>query len=176
MDIRLRDATRQDISLLRYWDEQPHKKEADPLSDWQWESEVGRLLPWRKQLIAELNGRPIGYVEILRCSLDEEQYWGSVPETWMAIDIWLGDREDIGKGFGTLVLQRALEMCFEDHLIETVVVDPIETNARARRFYEKNGFVFVEKRTFGNDHCAVYRISRSEWERSQGILTLQPGS
>lgn len=163
MAILLRDATRTDIPLLRHWDSQPHKKEADPNSDWQWETEVGREAPGRRQLIAELNARPIGYVEILRCALDEEQYWGAAPDTWAAIDIWLGDASDIGHGYGTRILQMAIQMCFKDDGIDVIVLDPLATNIRARRFYEKNGFEFVEERRIGVDDCAIYRLTRERW-------------
>jgi aminoglycoside 6'-N-acetyltransferase len=44
-----------------------------------------------------------------------------------------------------------------------VLVDPLTTNARPHRFYERLGFRFVEKRWFGEDECAVYRLERSEW-------------
>jgi aminoglycoside 6'-N-acetyltransferase len=44
-----------------------------------------------------------------------------------------------------------------------VLVDPLESNARAHQFYERLGFVFVEQRDFGDDRCRVYRIDRSGW-------------
>jgi aminoglycoside 6'-N-acetyltransferase len=164
--ITLRKATAEDIPLLRYWDQQPHKKEADPNSDWQWETEIPKDAPWRHQLIAEVDGRPLGYVEILHCADDPEQYWGDVPDSWMAIDIWIGEAGDIGRGMGTHMLQLALAKCFQNANIDTVVLDPLASNGRARRFYEKNGFRFVEERWFGNDCTAVYKIERSEWNQA----------
>jgi aminoglycoside 6'-N-acetyltransferase len=163
-NIRLRNATRADIPLLQYWDQQPHRKESDPNSDWQWETEVGKELPWRQQLISELDGRPIGYIEILHCAMDEEHYWGEVPFTWAAIDIWIGEKADIGRGFGTRMLQLAIARCFLQAHINTVVLDPMVTNTKARTFYERNGFTFVEERFFGPDHCAVYRFDRAMFE------------
>ena len=44
-----------------------------------------------------------------------------------------------------------------------VLVDPFESNARTHRFYERLGFQFVERRQFGRDRCAVYRLDRSQW-------------
>jgi aminoglycoside 6'-N-acetyltransferase len=162
--IKLRKAARPDIALLRYWDEQPHRKESDPNADWQWETEVDRACPWRQQLIAELDDHPIGYVEILHCAMDEEHYWGDVPETWAAIDIWIGEETNIARGYGTQMLRAAVAICFSREDIETVVLDPIATNIRARKFYERNGFKLVEERWFGEDHCAVYRLNRHAWE------------
>ena len=152
-----------DVSLLRYWDNQPHKKEADPNSDWQWETELGKQASWREQLIAEVDGRPIGFMELLRCAEDPEHYWGDVPDSWMAIDIWIGEAIDIGRGFGSHMLTLALKKCFADPSIHTIVLDPISANTRARRFYEKHGFRFIEERRFDQDLCAVYRLERGEW-------------
>jgi len=162
-DLTLRKATKQDLELLRYWDNQPHKKEADPFSDWQWETELGTEVTWREQLIAEISGRPIGFIELLHCAEDPEHYWGDVPDSWMAIDIWIGEASDIGRGYGSQMLSQALERCFTSTLIRTVVLDPISTNIRARRFYERHGFRFVEERWFDLDLCAVYRLDKADW-------------
>lgn len=164
-DVILRKATRADIPLLRYWDQQPQKKEADPNSDWQWETEIGKEASWRQQLIAEVNGRPLGYVEILHCASDPEHYWENAPESWMAIDIWIGEASDLGRGFGTQMMQLALAICFKDPGIDAVVLDPIISNTRARLFYEKTGFQFIEERRFSEDLCAVYKLDREIFER-----------
>lgn len=166
----MRKATIQDSELLRYWDNQPHKKEADPYSDWQWETELGRDVSWREQLIAEVDGRPIGFMELLRCAEEPEHYWGDVPSSWMAIDIWIGEGSDIGRGYGSQMLSQAMERCFANEDIHSIVLDPIVTNIRARRFYERHGFRFVENRWFDLDLCAVYRLDKSDWFERKSVL------
>jgi hypothetical protein len=76
MTIRLRDATLADLPLLRHWDEQPHVVASDPHDDWQWEQELVRAPDWREQLVAELDGRPIGFVQIIDPAREESHYWG----------------------------------------------------------------------------------------------------
>ncbi len=74
--IKLRPATPADLELLCQWDEQAHVIASDPNSDWGWEAELGRNPDWREQLIAELDGRPIGFIQIIDPEHEESHYWG----------------------------------------------------------------------------------------------------
>jgi aminoglycoside 6'-N-acetyltransferase len=44
-----------------------------------------------------------------------------------------------------------------------VLIDPLASNTRAHRFYERLGFEFVERRRFGEDDCLVYQLLRARW-------------
>jgi aminoglycoside 6'-N-acetyltransferase len=158
--ITLRAATPDDIPLLRRWDEQPHVVESDPNDDWEWEAELGRSVPWREQLVAEIDGRAVGFVQIIDPAREESRYWGEVPDGLRAIDIWIGEAEDLGKGYGTRMMELALERCFAAPEVTAVLIDPLAANTRAHRFYERLGFRFVERRTFGEDDCFVFRLER----------------
>ncbi len=157
----LRPATIEDLPLLQRWDEQPHVIESDPNDDWGWEHELTQEHDWREQLVATVNGRPVGFIQIIDPAREETHYWGDCGPNLRAIDIWIGEAEDLGKGYGTVMMQLALDRCFADPSVEAVVIDPLFDNVRARRFYERLGFVFVEARDFGADHCAVYRLTRA---------------
>lgn len=170
--IRLREATIADLALLNHWDEQPHNIQADPNDDWEWETELRRKPEWRQQLIAELDGRPIGFIQIIDPAKEETHYWGNVPENLRAIDIWIGEKEDLGKGYGTIMMQLALERCFADPAVTAVIIDPLESNVKARKFYEGIGFAFVENLQLGDDYCAIYRLTREVWTSRQTIGTM----
>lgn len=170
--IRLREATIADLALLNHWDEQPHNIQADPNDDWEWETELRRKPEWRQQLIAELDGRPIGFIQIINPAKEETHYWGNVPENLRAIDIWIGEKEDLGKGYGTIMMQLALERCFADPAVTAVIIDPLESNVKARKFYEGIGFAFVENLQLGDDYCAIYRLTREVWTSRQTIGTM----
>jgi aminoglycoside 6'-N-acetyltransferase len=160
--IELRPATSEDLALLRHWDEQPHVVASDPNDDWGWEVELGRSPDWREWLIAEVDGRPIGFMQIIDPAREESRYWGDdVPLGMRAIDIWIGEKEDLGKGYGTEMMNLALARCFADPAVRAVLIDPLVSNARACRFYERLGFRLVERRRFGEDECFVYRLERS---------------
>lgn len=165
--VGLRTATLADLPLLRQWDEQPHVVASDPNDDWEWEVELGRTPDWREQLIAEADGRAIGFVQIIDPAREESRYWGDVAAHLRAIDIWIGDEADLGRGFGTRIMALALARCFAEPAVEAVLVDPLASNVRAHRFYERLGFRFVERGAFGNDDCFVYRLDRAEYSRAR---------
>jgi aminoglycoside 6'-N-acetyltransferase len=161
--MNLRTATPADLELLRRWDEQPHVVASDPNDDWGWEVELGRSPDWREQLVAELDGRAIGFVQIIDPAREDSHYWGDTPASLRAIDLWIGEASDLGKGYGTRMMALALERCFADPSVAAVLVDPLAENTRAHRFYERLGFRFVERRRFGADDCSVYRLDRGVW-------------
>jgi aminoglycoside 6'-N-acetyltransferase len=161
--INLRLATLADLNLLRHWDEQPHVISSDPNDDWGWEVELALSPDWREQLIAEVDGRPIGFIQIIDPAHEDSHYWGDVEANLRAIDIWIGEEIDLGKGYGTQMMQLALARCFADPLVTAILVDPLASNTRVHRFYERLGFKFIEHRCFGDDECFVYRLSRADW-------------
>jgi aminoglycoside 6'-N-acetyltransferase len=133
------------------------------VSDWGWEVELGRNPDWREQLIAELDGRPIGFIQIIDPEQEESHYWGNVAANLRAIDIWIGREADLGKGYGTKMMALALARCFDDPAVSAVLIDPLASNTRAHRFYERIGFRFLEPRRFGDDECFVYRLDRTDY-------------
>lgn len=162
-NITLRDATIDDLVLLQHWDKQEHNIASDPNDDWDWETELLRTPQWRNQLVALLNNRPLGFIQIIDPYREETHYWGEVSPNLRAIDIWIGEEDDLGKGYGTIMMQQAIELCFADKNITAILIDPLESNTRAIRFYQKLGFKFMENRVFGEDYCAVYQLLRSDW-------------
>ena len=162
--VTLRPATPNDLELLRHWDEQPHVIASDPNDDWDWDSELNRTPAWREQSIAELAGRPIGFLQIIDPAREDSHYWGhDIAPNLRAIDLWIGEATDLGKGYGTQMMQLAIARCFADPTVAALLVDPLASNARAHRFYERLGFRFVERRQFGADNCCIYRLNRADW-------------
>ena len=161
--LELRPATSSDVALLRRWDEEPHVQAADPNDDWQWEDELGREVDWREQWIAEIDGRPIGFLQIIDPAREESRYWGEAPEGLRAIDIWIGEADELGKGYGSTMMRQAIDHCFSDTTVQAVLIDPLASNVGAHRFYERLGFGYVERRQFGADDCFVYRLTRDAW-------------
>jgi aminoglycoside 6'-N-acetyltransferase len=167
VEVRLRPATVADVALLRHWDEQPHVLASDPNDDWQWEVELARSPAWREQLIAELSGAPVGFVQIIDPREEESHYWGDVPPGLRAVDIWIGDASHLGRGCGTAMMHLALARCFAPPEVTAVIIDPLASNVRAQRFYERLGFRREGPRRFGQDDCIVYRLDRADWLRQE---------
>lgn len=161
--IVVRPATPADIPLLERWDEDPDVIASGADDEWNWDTEIPRQVPWREMLIAEHAGRPIGFVQLIDARDEETHYWGDEVEAgaW-AIDIWIGTAADRGQGHGSEIMRQAIARCFDHHDAPAVLIDPLETNTRAHRFYERLGFRFVEHRWFDDDHCRVYRLERRD--------------
>lgn len=161
MRVSLRAATLDDLDLLQRWDQQPHVIASDPDDDWNWSEELVRNPDWREQLIADLDGRPIAMVQIIDPAREETHYWGDVSENLRAIDIWIGEPDCLGQGHGTRIMQLAIQRCFAVPEVAAILIDPLVSNVRAIRFYERLGFRFVERRQFADNDCAVLRLERS---------------
>ena len=134
---------------------------ADPENDWR--TTLAQEVTWGCTLIAQVDGRAIGVLEIIDPALEESHYWGEVEAGLRAIDIWIGAAEDRNRGHGRRMMQLALDRCFAEAGVRAVIIDPLESNLRACRFYERLGFRFVERRRFGDNDCRIYRIDRAQW-------------
>ena len=160
----LRPATLADVPVLQLWDEEPHVIAASGEDDAiDWPAELVETGDWAEQLIAEEDGRPVGVVQIIDPHLDPTHYWGDGDPGLRAIDIWIGLRGDLGRGLGSEMMRQALDRCFAAPDVTAVMIDPLESNVAARRFYERQGFIGVGPRTFGADDCWVYRLDRQAW-------------
>jgi aminoglycoside 6'-N-acetyltransferase len=164
MPINIRKATINDLPLLKYWDKKSHVmfatgSDAYIEDDWMEEQlrDPSRFV-WI--YIAELDGRPIGVVQLCDPANEETHYWGEIGQGLRAIDIWIGEEDDLGKGYGTEMMKLATTKCFENPEVTDIVIDPLVINIRAIKFYQKLGFEFVENRYFEEGYCAVYRLER----------------
>jgi aminoglycoside 6'-N-acetyltransferase len=169
-DVRLRASTLADLNLLKAWDGRHHVRAAtgpDGILDW--EAELQRSVPWREFLIAESHGRCIAALQIIDPALEETHYWGDIEPNLRALDIWIGEEADLGRGYGSAIMRLALWRCFADAAVAAVLLDPLVANEGAQRFYERLGFTRVERRMFGNDDCYVYRLERTAWSAAHPL-------
>lgn len=172
MNVTLRRATLTDVPTLERWDREPHVISATThnadaekaFGDHDWSIEIPKQSEHDEYLIAELDGRPIGGLQIIDPHREPTRYWGEIAPNLRAIDIWIGDANDHGKGYGERMMRLAFQRCFADLRVTSIVIDPLASNTRAHRFYQRIGFVPVERRLFnGEDDCLVHRITREAW-------------
>ncbi len=170
--LRLRPATLDDADLLASWDLEPHVI-ACSTDDPEAQMAFGGI-DWREELaeqsgtsfyrIAEVAGRPIGVMQIIDPHLEPTHYWGEIEPGLRAIDIWIGPGDALGRGHGTEMMRQAIEGCFADPQVQGIVIDPLNSNTDAHRFYQRLGFRPEGRRMFGDDDCLVHRLSRKDWE------------
>ncbi len=106
-------------------------------------------------------------MQIIDPALEESPYWGDVDLNLRAIDIWIGEETDLGRGYGTKIMELGIARCFANPAVTAIIIDPLASNTRAHRFYEWLGFQYVEHRRFGDDECLIYRLKRADWQRKE---------
>lgn len=174
MAVTLRPARPADVSHLDRWDRQPHVIAAtsdDPadkiaFDGANWPEEIAGGDPASVILIAEVEGQPIGAMQVIDPANEKTRYWGEdCPENLRAMDIWIGEPDCLGQGYGTQMMTLAIDDAFNDPHVEAIVIDPLASNTRAHRFYKRLGFKFVEQRFFDEDDCFVFRLNRAAWRK-----------
>jgi aminoglycoside 6'-N-acetyltransferase len=170
-ELTLRPATLSDVPVLDRWDLDPHVISATTddagaeraFGDHDWHVEIAQQSELSEYLIAEVDGRPIGAMQIIDPHLEPTHYWGEIEPNLRAIDTWIGDAADRSKGDGERMMRLAFQRCFADPAVTAIVIDPLATNTRANRFYQRLGFVPVGRQMFGDDDCLVHRLTREAW-------------
>ena len=173
--IALRRATLADAPIMKAWDRKPHVISAttdDPdateaFEGIVWEDELAAQSDISHYLIAELDGRPIGAMQVIDPHLEPTHYWGEIAPNLRAVDIWIGEASELGKGHGEEMMRLALAQCFGDPAVAAIIIDPLASNTRAHKFYQRIGFRPVGRRLFnGEDDCLVHELTRSDWRNS----------
>lgn len=111
-------------------------------------------------MIAELNKEPIGVIQIIDPYLEETHYWGKIEPNKRAIDIWIGEEKNLNKGYGTEMMRLTIDRCFENPDVTGILIDPLKTNTKAHRFYERLAFIFLEEKKIEDTVCYIYELKR----------------
>ena len=181
--VKLRPATRADAVILMAWDKEPHvigatTDDPDAKTAFEgivWEDELAAQSEVSRYYIGERDGRPIGAMQIIDPHLEPTRYWGDVAPNLRALDIWIGDASDLGKGYGEQMMRQALDLCFADANVTAVIIDPLASNSRAHKFYRRLGFVPIGRRLFNDeDDCLVHELAREAWRRANERPTAGP--
>ena len=163
--MELREATIDDLTIIQWWHQQSHIVDAGPGYDYNWEKELVRKPEWRQQLIALADNAPIGFVQIYDPYDEDTGRWDNVSRKLRAIDVWIGEAENLNKGYGTAMMQQAMKLAFKDPDVHALLVDPLITNKKAQRFYAHLGFKFSESKKIYGESCYILKIRRDQYER-----------
>lgn len=174
--LRLRRATQADATVLARWDLDPDvigattdaADAAVAFGDHHWPDELAAQSELSYYLIAELDGRPIGAMQVCDPHLEPTHYWGDIEPDLRAVDVWIGAAADRCQGHGRRMMQLAHAQCFADPRVVAIVIDPLVSNTRAITFYQRLGYAPVGPRHFDDDHCLVMRLPREVWAAGAG--------
>ncbi len=172
--LTLRAATHDDIPVLERWDRDPTviaMTSDDPDetvafgddNDWAENIDLYERDVW-EYWIAEIDGRPIGAMQLCDPHKEPTHYWGEIEPNLRALDIWIGEPGARGRGYGESMMRLGLVCAFEDPAVTAVLVDPLASNPRAHKFYQRIGFAPAERRMFGEDDTLVHKLTRDDWE------------
>ncbi|WP_241209640.1 GNAT family N-acetyltransferase [Brevundimonas fluminis] len=170
--VTLRPATAADAPLLAAWDRQPHviacssdDPDAEVAFDGiDWADELSNSAYELTYVIAEVAGEPVGVMAVCDPHTEPSHYWGEIEPDLRAVDIWIGPPEWLNRGVGTRMMTQMLDRCFAEPRVKAVVIDPLNSNVAAHRFYRRLGFREEGRRTFAADDCLIMRLTRQDWE------------
>lgn len=167
--VRLRPAVAADAAILARWDTAPHvvaclTDDPDQHEAADWDAELAAQSDVFRYFIAEVDGRPIGAMLDIDPAGEPNGYWGEIEPNLRALDIWIGEADALNRGHGTQMMTQALDACFARPQVEAVVIDPLNSNTEAHRFYQRLGFRPEGRHVFnGTDDCLVHRLTRADW-------------
>ncbi len=170
--VRLRPATVAEALLLAAWDREPHViacSSDDPGAEVafggiEWAEELTASAWDSHYVMAEVAGAPVGVMQVCDPHTEPTHYWGEIEPNLRAIDIWIGPAHWLNRGVGTQMMSLMIDRCFAEPAVEAIVIDPLNSNVAAHRFYQRLGFVPEGRRMFDDDDCLVHRLTRADWE------------
>jgi len=171
--LTIRQATMDDVPTLERWDRDPaviacatdDPNAVQAFEGAIWVQEIGSDSDVSRHYIGELDGRPIGAMQVIDPNLEPQRYWGEIEANLRAIDIWIGDAADRNQGHGRAMMRAVIDRCFDDPNVTAIVIDPLNSNTDAHRFYQRLGFQIVGRRMFDEDDCLVHRLERADWRK-----------
>ena len=169
----LRPFEASDAELYRRW-----RADAEPMALAGWHERAPLSLAQVEQRIARLaEDQGKDQYTFLICLVDDERPIGEV----MLVDIdrthgsaqlgiFIGEAAEWGKGYGTDAVQAIVDFGFAEFRLERIWLNVWTENARARRAYEKAGFVLeatmrhdrFEHGEYTSGH--VMSMLRDEWQ------------
>ncbi len=117
--------------VVEWWGAPEIEKETEKLAD-------SRISMW----IVEHNDRPFAFAQDYDVHGWDPHPFSYLPSGARGIDQYIGEADMLGKGHGTAFVRAHVQRLFAQGA-PTVGTDPNPNNMRARRAYEKAGFILV---------------------------------
>jgi RimJ/RimL family protein N-acetyltransferase len=137
--------TPSDLNLLCEWLAKPHVLEwwNDYLTPEEIKEKYGKhigndmVYPY----IVYLNNQPIAFIQYYWANKVGDGWWPNEDEHTVGLDQFIGEESYINKGYGTLMLKEFVQLLFQNPLIKKIITEADPNNLRAKRCYEKVGFL-----------------------------------
>lgn len=137
MHIHFRNLTKEDIALYYIWCEKPHVKEKWFREGYEPKEKILQKIDGKNgtfPFIIEIENKPVGYIQYYKIDGTSDS---------VGFDIFIGEEDYVGKGYGSKVVEAFTHKLFALSDINRVIVDPFADDKRAIRCYEKAGFAYL---------------------------------
>lgn len=110
--------------------------------------------------MVSMDGAAIGYLQSYPVDRRKESWLPELPDVTIGIDQFIGEKDFIGKGYGTLMVKAFITKLKAENPDVTVMLDPDPKNLTAIRCYEKVGFVKLGEFMRDNGDPALIMVFR----------------
>jgi streptomycin 6-kinase/ubiquinone/menaquinone biosynthesis C-methylase UbiE/RimJ/RimL family protein N-acetyltransferase len=164
--IRFAPVESEHISLLMSWYKKPHVSEFWQETDNEDElkkkflvdSETRGVSPY----IILIGDRPIGFIQCYEARKVGGGWWSKAKSGTFGIDQFIGEIDFMNKGWGAKIIRQFVKEQFENSDLTEIITDPVPTNTRAIRCYEKVGFHRLEEIVTPDGPAILMRIKKNE--------------
>jgi putative acetyltransferase len=164
--MKIREFRLEDIDIMRMWLEQDYIRKfwGNP-QDWINEILGNLNADWVKYFIVESND-PIGFLQYYETDKAPQGDWSNEPIGTVGIDYLIGDKEYLGKGYGSKIVRLLVDFIISKSEYDYIVADPIIENLSSVKVLENNGFKQYSNGLLGldltNTGIKIYRATKQD--------------
>ncbi len=145
--LTLKPLTTSDLDLLAHWLHLPHVKMwwPDNLSIQEIKTKYGNRIGSTAivPMIINVDEKPVGFLQYYDVAQAPDDWNKDEPAGTIGFDIFIGEQEYLGKGYGPAAITLMIKQLFAEPNITKIIVDVDPKNLAAIRAYEKAGLRFV---------------------------------
>lgn len=151
MKIAFKEFNLEDVPLYYEWAEKDHVKKIWFLDGYQPKEYILKKIEGNgieHPFVIMIDDKPVGHIQYWDIhardiiNKDKKDYFTGSPSGTYGIDIFIGEIDYVGKGYGAKILSAFVQLLFDKYGAKKLVVDPSIKNTNAIRCYEKVGFKF----------------------------------
>lgn len=169
--MKIRELRLGDLKIMGAWLEQDYIRNfwGDP-QDWIKEISENISADWVKYFIVEHN-TPIGFLQYYETDKAPQGEWSDEPIGTVGIDYLIGEKEYLGKGYGSKIVHLLVELIKSKKEYDYIVADPIVANVSSIKVLENIGFKLNANGLYcldlTNTGIKIYRATKQD----VGIIT-----
>jgi RimJ/RimL family protein N-acetyltransferase len=133
-----------DFNFIESWLQEPHVQKTWGNEKWEesYEKYLFRISSDSvKQFIIQIDTEPVGYIQYYWASKVGDGWWEGFDENTVGFDLYIGNPNYLGKGYGKIIVNAFLRLLFQDSKICRIIADPSPQNEKIINLLKNVGFV-----------------------------------